>query len=310
VGEYGNVTRTTDGGPDLERRWPRSGPGPASGTSRPRARTRRHTSERPGLSRSRGTAAARWASLQSGGTGATHALDAVDPPAGLGRQRRRRGAVHDGRRRRWQRVAVSGFDNFGRIQDLDFVDATRGWAVGRDEFFGGGFGRVCARPTAAAAGRSSTPCRRPTWRGSRPSTPDRPRAWARSRWAPLHPCAAAMAGRTWQGRVPVAGGVHGHRFRGRQHGLGGGRGHLQSPRTRVRTWVQQFVPGDLLYSVSFADALHGWAVGWGPTILRTTDGGETWTPQSAPGATNVDPRGPGPRPLLRLDRRLQRLPGP
>jgi hypothetical protein len=53
------------------------------------------------------------------------------------------------------------------------------------------------------------------------------------------------------------------------------------------TWTQQFLPPDLLFSVSFADALHGWAVGWGPTLLRTTDGGPTWTPQAVPGTTNA-----------------------
>jgi photosystem II stability/assembly factor-like uncharacterized protein len=53
------------------------------------------------------------------------------------------------------------------------------------------------------------------------------------------------------------------------------------------TWAEQFVSQELLYSVSFADALHGWAVGWGPTILRTTDGGQSWVPQSAGAPTNV-----------------------
>jgi len=51
--------------------------------------------------------------------------------------------------------------------------------------------------------------------------------------------------------------------------------------------VEQPLPPDLLYAVSFADTLHGWAVGWGPTILRTTNGGQTWTPQSVAGAQNV-----------------------
>jgi photosystem II stability/assembly factor-like uncharacterized protein len=54
-----------------------------------------------------------------------------------------------------------------------------------------------------------------------------------------------------------------------------------------QTWVEQAAPPDLLNSVSFADALRGWAVGWGPTILRTTDGGLTWTPQTVAGATSV-----------------------
>jgi photosystem II stability/assembly factor-like uncharacterized protein len=48
------------------------------------------------------------------------------------------------------------------------------------------------------------------------------------------------------------------------------------------TWKRASVSGSWqgdagLNSVSFADSLHGWAVGGGGTILRTTDGGLTWT---------------------------------
>lgn len=32
-----------------------------------------------------------------------------------------------------------------------------------------------------------------------------------------------------------------------------------------------------LYGITFADATHGWAVGDGPTVVRTGDGGATWT---------------------------------
>ena len=48
------------------------------------------------------------------------------------------------------------------------------------------------------------------------------------------------------------------------------------------TWKRASVSGSWqgdagLNSVSFADSLHGWAVGSGGTVLRTTDGGLTWT---------------------------------
>jgi photosystem II stability/assembly factor-like uncharacterized protein len=49
-----------------------------------------------------------------------------------------------------------------------------------------------------------------------------------------------------------------------------------------RTWHQQDVPVcKPLTAVSFADAEHGWAVGWG-TIIATTNGGDTWKAQKAP----------------------------
>ncbi len=40
-----------------------------------------------------------------------------------------------------------------------------------------------------------------------------------------------------------------------------------------------------LYSISFVDQNHGWAVGPGGTILATTNGGATWSPQTS-GTTN------------------------
>src|SRR4051812_12133909 len=34
---------------------------------------------------------------------------------------------------------------------------------------------------------------------------------------------------------------------------------------------------DDLHAVAFTDTLHGWAVGQNNTVIRTTDGGATWT---------------------------------
>ncbi len=48
-------------------------------------------------------------------------------------------------------------------------------------------------------------------------------------------------------------------------------------------WSAQSTLGaDALYSVTFADADHGWAVGDHGTIMATTDGGAVWTRQRAP----------------------------
>ena len=58
----------------------------------------------------------------------------------------------------------------------------------------------------------------------------------------------------------------------------------------VSAWVpQQSGTGTDLNGVSFADASHGWAVGYAGTILHTSDGGGTWTPQSSgAGARTLD----------------------
>jgi photosystem II stability/assembly factor-like uncharacterized protein len=44
-----------------------------------------------------------------------------------------------------------------------------------------------------------------------------------------------------------------------------------------RTWTQSDVPvGVMLTRVKFADATHGWALGYDATVLETTDAGKTW----------------------------------
>ncbi|MBK6910845.1 MAG: T9SS type A sorting domain-containing protein [bacterium] len=42
-------------------------------------------------------------------------------------------------------------------------------------------------------------------------------------------------------------------------------------------WQNPTAYDSMIYDLSFADSLNGWAVGRNGTFLRTTDGGETWT---------------------------------
>ena len=47
-------------------------------------------------------------------------------------------------------------------------------------------------------------------------------------------------------------------------------------------WVKQHFDGQgYLADVSFADAQHGWAVGWDGKIIATRDGGATWSAQAS-----------------------------
>lgn len=56
-----------------------------------------------------------------------------------------------------------------------------------------------------------------------------------------------------------------------------------------RTWTPTPAPiAGTLCAVAFAGPLEGWAAGHGAVILRTTDGGITWTPQF----TGPDPEAP------------------
>ena len=57
------------------------------------------------------------------------------------------------------------------------------------------------------------------------------------------------------------------------------------------SWTAQTVPSsvsntNVLNSVCFSDAEHGWAVGSVGTILRTTNGGTSWTAQTSPTESN------------------------
>lgn len=47
------------------------------------------------------------------------------------------------------------------------------------------------------------------------------------------------------------------------------------------SWQNPLPQGNTLYSVSFADSLIGWAVGEHGTIIKSTDGGETWSLQQS-----------------------------
>lgn len=60
----------------------------------------------------------------------------------------------------------------------------------------------------------------------------------------------------------------------------GWRGHIVYSDDQGRTWLQAQVPvGADLTAVTFASAMTGWAVGHGGVILRTSDGGLTWSKQ-------------------------------
>jgi photosystem II stability/assembly factor-like uncharacterized protein len=58
----------------------------------------------------------------------------------------------------------------------------------------------------------------------------------------------------------------------------GARGHIVYSDDQGKTWAQASVPVSvLLTAVSFVDDQNGWAVGHGAVVVRTRDGGLTWT---------------------------------
>jgi photosystem II stability/assembly factor-like uncharacterized protein/putative cell wall-binding protein len=53
------------------------------------------------------------------------------------------------------------------------------------------------------------------------------------------------------------------------------------------SWQNPKPQGNWLWDVTFADASHGWAVGDGGSVLHTTDGGATWSPQNSGTTTRL-----------------------
>jgi photosystem II stability/assembly factor-like uncharacterized protein len=47
-------------------------------------------------------------------------------------------------------------------------------------------------------------------------------------------------------------------------------------------WISPSPAPGTIYTIFFVDSLYGWAAGANSTILKTTDGGETWNEQKAP----------------------------
>jgi photosystem II stability/assembly factor-like uncharacterized protein len=285
VGEYGNVTRTTDGGQSWQTVSP-IGSGPRLWDVESWSTASSVYSGEAGAIAATGNGGAAWRPIQSGGTGATHGLDAVDALHAW--------AANDGGEvlfsvnggGRWQRVAVTGFDNSGAVQDVDFFNGSLGWAVGRHEFFGGGTGRI-VRSTDGGRHWSVQHSIQGAYMedvevlGSQTvlalgQIPLGPRFILRTEngglnWSDVSPSQAVFMDADFVN--PNTGWVVG--------------GKIYKSTNGGQTWVDQFTPAELLYSVSFADALNGWAVGWGPTLLYTRDGGQSWTPEFPNAPTNV-----------------------
>lgn len=156
---------------------------------------------------------------------------------------------------------------------LDFFDAQRGYAVGR---------RFGSSPTTA-------------W------TQDGGLTWNTTYWPGLYrftdvdalaptvavACADNGLWRTTNGGIgwtflnsaPLSG-YYGADFVDAQRGWAVGNA-IVSTVDGGQTWTFLASPSSTLRAVSFADALHGWAVGDGGVILATVDGGANWSPQNA-----------------------------
>lgn len=285
VGEYGNVVRTTDGG-DTWSTVSAIGSGPRLWDVESTSAFRSAYCGEVGAIAVTRNGGARWLSIQSGGSGMAHSIDAVDPLRAWAASDHGEVLYTVNGGAQWARVAVPGFDTYGAMQDVDFLDASRGWAVGRHEFFGGGVGRIVRSTNGGKTWQIQHSVSGAYMESVEALDAQTAIALGNVPLGPRFALRTTDAGMSWQDVSPSQAVLMDSDFVDGSTGwVVGGRIHKTTD--GGSTWVQQLAPAELLYSVSFADAQHGWAVGWGPTILRTTNGGQTWVPQSAGTPTNV-----------------------
>ncbi|MCB9681206.1 MAG: hypothetical protein H6733_07010 [Alphaproteobacteria bacterium] len=170
-------------------------------------------------------------------------------------------------------------DTTSVLTAVDFVDTRHGWAAGsrdtilRTDDGGDNWYDTGAPPSINVADLAFVDTRQ---------------GWAVGGLGDiLH---TADGGRTWAYQdAATSADLSGVAFVDDQHGWAvGGRPASFSPPTRVivhtddggQTWVPQLSENNMspLAAVDFVDVQHGWAVGSLGTLLRTTDGGATWSP--------------------------------
>ncbi len=165
------------------------------------------------------------------------------------------------------------------LNDVSFVDAGHGWAVG------GWNGLIVATDDGGATWRRQVSGTQSEITGV--SFVDPRHGWAVGFAGTI--LATVDGGATWKPQDNPGGDYLAVSFVDRSHGWAVGNcGVISATADGGATWTIQVPPpaplsceGTTLTDVAFADSEHGWAVG-ANAIMSTTDGGRTWTRQSAP----------------------------
>jgi photosystem II stability/assembly factor-like uncharacterized protein len=171
--------------------------------------------------------------------------------------------------------------------DVEFVDASHGWAVGWDGILATSNGG--ATWSAQLTG---------DWGLNAVSFADASHGWAVGFYGAI--LATSNGGATWGVQTSSGESLYGVSFADASHGWAVGSGGILATTDGGANWVAQTADTGnrsvTFNDVQFTDASHGWAVGdylpyswwFGPrvdgTIFATGDGGATWTEQNSDGA--------------------------
>jgi photosystem II stability/assembly factor-like uncharacterized protein len=288
VGDEGSVVRTDDGGatwtsvqlPMAARLWDVSfaeGVAYACGSN--------------GLLLRSNDFGATWKQISSGAAHTARDLSAIDGHRAWAANENGEIALTTNGGQLWERINVDGFDEFGDLWCVDFIDENFGWAAGQQQVFGSVYtdGRIARSTDGGRTWTQKFTSNGFEFFGLVALDQDSAIAFGRGTFASSAFVRTDDGGATWQPSGP-AGTQNGFRaatfLPGSQTGWLVGNA-IHKTTDGGLTWTKVFDSPVMLASVSFADEMHGWASGFVNSLYRTTDGGATWTPQNAGGPAGI-----------------------
>jgi photosystem II stability/assembly factor-like uncharacterized protein len=225
---------------------------------------------------------ATWSSLTNG-TGWAHGIDAIDPAhAWIASNGGETAYTVDGGER-WERVYMPGMDVYGRVEDIDFVDLSSGWACGISSSFAAD-GGVIQHSNDGGKTWSVQLTYGSAMHEVEAISPSTAFVIGEIYTQTGYVLRTTDGGASWVDVSPSGAWESDACFLDDQTGWLTG-ASIYKTTDGGSTWTQQHTTGgsaEYLESIDFADADHGWSVGWFGNVLRTTNGGQTWVKQTVP----------------------------
>jgi photosystem II stability/assembly factor-like uncharacterized protein len=225
-----------------------------------------------------------WTPRQSGGAGATYGMDAVDATHAWSANDAGE-VLHTTDGSFWVRSNVPEISVYGRVEDVDFVDTSVGWAVATDSAWTGDTAKIARSNDGGLTWDLQFGLPGDSY-GEGIEAIDSERAFAIFLRAGVGGLVVRTTdgGTSWTDVSPSAASFFGLDFIDANRGWLAG-GLIYRTIDGGNSWQQQYAPLYGVMDISFLDSEIGWAVGWYGTILHTTNGGQTWVEQQAGGGT-------------------------